>query len=751
MHGKQAGFKNSELKKLESRLPGNNAIIAIADGDHVEPCLLLDQALESAGFWQLPAHDKYAASAGRVLILVDLYAFELAQPVFTRIELVEHLIDALARYGWSDIAIGSSPDSSITWAENRDVAVVADLLGYRYETPSGTHYDVLDMSENLMDAGFPLSSALAGSSLSRNWIDADLRIVFPKCKTDLREVFALCSNSLLYVLPLADKDYYYRQRVDTVEALAALLGQYPPHFAIVDACGAAHGSGAQQSPVEVATNAVIAGIDPLAVDCAVATKMGADPAASPLVAGLIAALGRPPVSNVIGNRSVFRDFLLPDPILVESTRARERSAVFARLVAPWLQRVDENLFPFKNLLDSKINSAVAHRFAELDEDLAAKFSLIYWNYVFSGLDKYQHAWRISGGDKDTIMRRVTGVSPETLACGEEEYYAMHHELEDMEAWLDAHCHEKTPLRWRYLDRAVVFDYSHTYPVPFEEFVQRVDISRTIQFMNDYIGGALLPIEWDSSGRPVRQVERNLYLPQPNYLAWWDGKEIDVSKIESVIYTPDRQRMFWKTIKSENQSAIFDDGIVTFEAAGEFTRVIIFGRQLFVLPPLLELAQLERYPQLKSALVEDAYKTFFRRTFANFEALLEKRDIAIGRPWHIPKTAHDSAKRPIESLVETATRFSELAAPWIDSFLNPQKSSITADGGRKMHGETDALGFTHFRVTSLNSTNSTPDLNSVSSWLIDFYKGYIGALGRDGTAMKWPDWRAATDANNQPAS
>jgi hypothetical protein len=102
-------------------------------------------------------------------------------------------------------------------------------------------------------------------------------------------------------------------------------------------------------------------------------------------------------------------------------------------------------------------------------------------------------------------------------------------------------------------------------------------------------------------------------------------------------------------------------------------------------------------------------------------------------------------------VETATRFSELAAPWIDSFLNSQENTITADGRSKMYGETDALGFTHFRATNLNSTKSAPDLNSLSSWLIDFYKGYIDALARDGAAMKWPDLRASTSVNNQPAS
>ena len=120
------------------------------------------------------------------------------------------------------------------------------------------------------------------------------------------------------------------------------------------------------------------------------------------------------------------------------------------------------------------------------------------------------------------------------------------------------------LRWRYLDDAVVFRYTRTLPIEFALFVQRVDIARTIQFMNDYLGGVVVPLAHDSSGRPVRQAERNIYLPQPNYLVLYQGKPIDVSKLEVVEYGADRHRLYWKTVLSENGSAAYDDGIATFE-------------------------------------------------------------------------------------------------------------------------------------------------------------------------------------------
>src|SRR6201999_4346249 len=109
-----------------------------------------------------------------------------------------------------------------------------------------------------------------------------------------------------------------------------------------------------------------------------------------------------------------------------------------------------------------------------------------------------------------------------------------------------------------VDDAIVFRYARDLPIEFDLFVRRVDIARTIQFMNDYLGGVLVELAHDRSGRPVRQAERNIYLPQPNYLVLYQGKPIDVSKLEVVEYGADRHRLYWKTIKSENGSATYDD-------------------------------------------------------------------------------------------------------------------------------------------------------------------------------------------------
>jgi hypothetical protein len=102
------------------------------------------------------------------------------------------------------------------------------------------------------------------------------------------------------------------------------------------------------------------------------------------------------------------------------------------------------------------------------------------------------------------------------------------------------------LRWRTVEGAVVFSYIRTLPIAFDTFVQCVDVARTIRSMNDYLGGVVVPLVHDDAGRPVRQAERNIYLPQPNYLVLYHGKPIDVSKLEVVEYSADRHRLYWTT-------------------------------------------------------------------------------------------------------------------------------------------------------------------------------------------------------------
>ena len=218
------------------------------------------------------------------------------------------------------------------------------------------------------------------------------------------------------------------------------------------------------------------------------------------------------------------------------------------------------------------------------------------------------------------------------------------------------------LRWRYVEKAVVFSYTRLLPIPFELFVRKVDIARTIQFMNDYLGGVVMPLAYDNAQRPIRQAERNIYLPQPNYIVLYQGKPIDVSKLEVVEYAPDRHRLYWKTIASENGSATYDDGIATFARDASGTRVSIIGRQQFTLPLFWQVFDLDLVPEIKSILVTHAYQTFFDRTLANFEALVEGRDIRLG------KRTDEPTPLPLEELMPLLQKLGEIAMPLMQKIM-----------------------------------------------------------------------------------
>ena len=167
----------------------------------------------------------------------------------------------------------------------------------------------------------------------------------------------------------------------------------------------------------------------------------------------------------------------------------------------------------------------------------------------------------------------------------------------------------------------------------------------MRLMNDYIGGASVPVARDTRGRVSHQAERNLFLPQPNYMAFYGGKLIDVTKLEWNRYDDRQRSIYWKTVKSDNGSARFDDGIITFaEEGGGATRVTVVGRQQFTLPLVWQLADWDLMPTVKDLLVTQAYTSFFTRTMANIEAQYEGRDIRIGRAWNDGNDGPEAAVR-----------------------------------------------------------------------------------------------------------
>jgi uncharacterized protein (DUF362 family) len=700
--------------------------VVVEDRDATAPALLA-QALDRAGFWDhIAAERQRAADAEpfRVVIHPDLDAFAVGSPAIPAPATVEAFVDLLHERGYTDVAVCATSDSAWFWAENRSVAALAELLGYAYVTPGGHPYDVVDLSEDLVPAAFPEAGVLHGTLLGRAWQEAHFRICLARNKTDERDGYALCLSGLLGVLPLADKEDHYRRRMPAGAVVTDLLRAAPVHFAVVDATVSAHGSGGARAPLALSTGVVIASRNVLLADFVGALKMGLDPYVSPLASAVFRAIGLPARYTVDGNLAVHAGWRNVDPLLRDAVRRRDALPGAARLFAPWLQTLDAELFPLKHTVDAKLNPRVSRWFENPDRDPAALHALIAVGQAAGLIGDAREAWRVLY-DKDTIQRLQVPLALDLDRLTADDYEAIRAELEGVEAMLAGAPAATESLRWRKVGGATVFGFERELAIPFDTFVARVDVARTIQFMNDYIGGVVVPTARDAAGRVIRQAERNLYLPQPNYLALYGGKMIDVTKLEVCDYAGDLHRMVWKTVHSENASAEHDDGIVTFARSERGTRVRIVGRQRFVLPEFWQRVDLDRWPDLKASLVTHAYETFFARTCANFEALVEGRDIRIGQAGHVTNDPFDAAPPPVE-------RLERLAIGLVEKLQATR--ALSAAPAARVAGRAavriDDDGFRHFAGTA---AATSPPVDQASGGVAEFVAGLARAFTRDAEA------------------
>jgi uncharacterized protein (DUF362 family) len=619
-------------------------VVAIVRTEGAKPAGLLDQALARISFnARVAERIKARPDDFSVVIVPALDAYAVDSPTATDPRLVEQLIDILTDLGAKRIIVGATPGAASIWLENRDVFVVADFLGYQFETAMGRSYDIVDLSEDLVEGQFPDASPLAGTAMSREWINADLRIVFAANRTDEGDGYALCLSTLLNVLPMIDKGYHYRARRDVGAVMDALLTAAPVDFALIDAVVSAHGTGGGRVPQPIQTDTVIAATSPVLADHYGAILMGLDPFISPVAAQALRQPGLLDDVRVVGNLAPYPDWLNAPPLLRASVARRSETVALDRAVRPLLQRVDREMFPFRDPANDRLNAALNSISGDDAGGLVTLLNL--W------LAEIGRAWTAYATlfNKDALRRCEAPINIDPGSVGDADFATLSGEIAPLARLLEGITADANGLRWRSHDGAILFDGVRRFPVRFDAFAGAVEISRTIQFMNDYIGGSAMTVAQDDTGRVTRQIERNLYLPQPNYTVFLGGDLIDVTKLESVTYVSDRQCMVWKTVKSENGSALSDDGIVTFEALGDDTLVTIFGRQQFSLPPLLAAFDLDLVPALKNFLVTEAYSRFFDRTFANLEAVLEGRDVRIGRAWH-----DDPAGEPL--VVELLSRF-----------------------------------------------------------------------------------------------
>ncbi len=129
--------------------------------------------------------------------------------------------------------------------------------------------------------------------------------------------------------------------------------------------------------------------------------------------------------------------------------------------------------------------------------------------------------------KERVLRREVDLGFHPADRSDADYDAVADYMAPLET--EASLARLTPsgLRWCYRGEAVLFEMSRLLNAPYDDLVERVDIASAIRMMNDYIGGASAVVSRDAQGRVLRQAERNIYLPQPNWLALSGGDVIDV--------------------------------------------------------------------------------------------------------------------------------------------------------------------------------------------------------------------------------
>lgn len=691
----------------------------------------LERALASAGFWK--RIDRHRAAAGtapdafRILIKPDLDAFDAGAPTGTDPALVEHLIDLLAERGFTNVAVAAGPCGASAWLENRDVLVLADLIGYRFVTEKEHAYDVLDLGEDVVEAGFPAESMLAETGLSRSWLDASFRISFAKSKTDEEDFYALGARNLLGVLPLRDKAYHYHDRLAPWDVCHDLLNRTPIHFGLIDAFVSNHGSQGSRAPNPLETRTLIASPDLLLADFVGALKMDLDPYASRLNGHLLRTRGLPSSYDIRGDLTPYAHWRNVSPALAESVRRRNENPTVHRLVQPWLQTVNPELFPFKHVTDAHVNATVAPLVRDLDGHPLAYGAYVVLNAFLATVHHLLTAWQTLY-DKERIRRREVPLGIDLDPYASDDYEAVAGYILPLTQIVRHTVPDRNGLRWRYLDGSVLFEYVRVIPVPYDDFVAGVDIAAAVQMMYDNIGGVRVPVQRDEDGRILHQAERNIYLPQPNWMVLFGGTPIDVGKVETLRYETDRQQIFWRTVTSANDSAEFDDGMVTFARHDGGVEVRIVARQKFALPLIWQAIDLDYVPSVKDALVSDAYDRFFSRTLANYEAAYEGRTPSLGRSWDPDYGENGEVQPPL-----VAVQLDELTA--VFTRLVEQWSQRPGSGGAAPEtGTTDAHGYRH--VAGTGAQQETADLTPRA-----LFEDFSDALQKD---IQWILTRPASD-------
>jgi uncharacterized protein (DUF362 family) len=256
---------------------GSGAKVAVRGGrTDADKRTVLTECLDGAGLDRLAGRARSAAIRVSFMLGYDRAdRSNVSDP-----ELVGLLARYLRQHGVADVAVLEAPTVYGNLFSGRSVASVARYFGFT--SPAYRIVDIgADMRARVFDRGF------AQKTISGTWLDADLRIVMPKLRTDPTEFAHLSLSTLEGSTGAIDASFYAGRSTDFRSATMMLLDVAPPDFAVVDAwapvADGPFGVMGCHRPVQV--RYLYAGADALAVDAAVLADLGiSDPRRAPIVA-----------------------------------------------------------------------------------------------------------------------------------------------------------------------------------------------------------------------------------------------------------------------------------------------------------------------------------------------------------------------------------------------------------------------------------------------------------------------------------
>ncbi|MER6872664.1 DUF362 domain-containing protein, partial [Amycolatopsis sp. NPDC000673] len=687
---------------------------------------LVASAVGRAGLWELLAARSDGAADFQVLITAGMSAYgELSTAVSPT--LVEALVDLLHEKGYHRVSVAGNRFGPDPWLAEPSYGALAATLGYTGVTPRGAKYTLVDLAHDTAIGDYPTTSVLHGTEIGREWAEAQFHIAVAPNTTHPEFGFSLCLANLFGLLPADDKHDAYRARRDGADVIMDLLDRYPPDFHIVDGIVSSHGAAGSAIGEPLATRCVWACTDPVLLDVLGAIMMGEDPAVSAITAAVLRRRGVPEDYRVDGDLTPHAGWKSPPRFVLNGVRRLRPEGAMHRLFTAAVTEVDDRRFEVIDEWLAKSSKLLVRLVRLARTDPRAEHRLRALLAGAGVADAVDSAWRVIFAKSQVRQRAVSlGFAPADYQAAE--YDAVPARLAQNEHLIDALAPNRHGMRWTHLDGAVLFGCDRVLNAPYPEFVRRVEISSVIALMEDYAGGCLAVVSADGRGRPTRQAERNLYLPQPNFLALLGGATIDVCKLESIQYRRHSRKISWRTIFSPNGSAECDDGSVEFSSAdnGQRTLIRIRTKQKFVLPQFAQLLGLDAVDGLRDHLVSDAYHRFFSATMDNFEACYEGHEFRIA------------------GLAEERTHGFELGEPLLTLRLR-LVYDLMREGLRELWSsdrpepvDIDEQGFRHF--TNDQDATAVPGAaakiaDKVGPYLRDFTAGLRAAAERDARAAR----------------